>query len=101
MYSRLESSIQTEIIKWLRQRPHSFTYKHPPYPAGIPDIHHLEHGFAFYFEVKRTNKDKARKLQKLRIKKLRKAGCICDVVYSLDDVKVIISKTLSKTKGKT
>ena len=87
---KLESAIQTDIIKWLKCRPNSFTYKHPPYPAGIPDIHHLENGNSYWFEVKRTSKDKARKLQKLRMKKLRKAGCVALVVRSLKKVQKVI-----------
>ncbi len=94
---KLESSIQSDIIKWLRKRPHSDTYKHPPYPEGTPDIHHLEKGISFYFEVKRTQSDKARPNQKKRMKQLRKAGAICKVVRSLRDVQIIISKTLSIT----
>ena len=99
MATRLESKIQTDILKWLKARPKTFTYKHPPSPSGIPDIHHIESGVGFWFEVKRTHKDKARKLQKLRMKKLRKAGNITKVVRSLDEVKYIIGITLSKTKG--
>lgn len=89
---QLESKIQSDIIKWLKRRPNSFTYKHEPYPTGMPDIHHIEEGIGFWFEVKRTKKDKARDIQNLRIKQLKKAGNIAKVVRSLDEVKSIIYK---------
>ena len=88
----LESKIQSDIIKWLKKRPNTFTYKHEPVPTGIPDIHHIENGISFYFEVKRTAKDMPRKMQKLRIKQLKKAGAIAKVVRSLREVRQIIYK---------
>ena len=88
----LESKIQSDILKWLKRRPNTVTYKHCPDPAGIPDIHHIEKGHAFYFEVKRTAKDKARYLQRLRIRDLRKAGATAKVVRSVDDVEKQIRK---------
>ena len=95
----LESKIQSDIIKWLKRRPNTFSYKHCPDPKGMPDIHHIERGHSFHFEVKRTVKDKARYIQKLRIKKLRQAGATAKVVRSLDEVKKIVRDHLSITKG--
>lgn len=95
MILKLESSIQSDIISYLKSRPKSDTYKHPPYPDGTPDIHHTERGKSFYFEVKRTEEDKPRKTQRLRMKKLRKAGAVCKVVRSVDEVVYILSKHLS------
>ena len=86
----LESKIQSDIIKWLKSRPNTFTYKHQPDPKGIPDVHHIEQGHAFYFEVKRTASDDARKLQKKRIRQLRKAGATALVVRSVADVRKAI-----------
>lgn len=91
----LESKIQSDILKYLRSRPNTFSYKHLPSPKGIPDIHHIEQGHAFYFEVKRTVKDKARHMQKLRIKELRKAGATAHVVRSVGEVRDIIRAYLS------
>lgn len=90
----LESKIQSDILKWLKSRPNTFTYKHEPVPTGIPDIHHIENGISFYFEVKRTVKDKPREIQKLRIKQLKKAGAVAKVVRSLREVKDIIYKNV-------
>ena len=92
----LESKIQADIIKYLKSRPNSVTYKHCPSPTGIPDVHHIERGHAFYFEVKRTEKDKARPIQKLRITELREAGATAKVVRSVDDVIKAIDKKASE-----
>lgn len=87
---RLESSIQTEILNKLKKRDNSFSYKHPPQPSGIPDIHHIENGVSYWFEVKRSSKHKATKLQLLRHKQLRKAGSVVFVVWSWKQVKEIL-----------
>lgn len=87
---KLESAIQAEIIAWLQKRPNSVTYKHPPNPSGMPDIAHFENGIPYFFEVKRTAKDKPRKLQLYRHDKLSKAGCIVNTVHSLKQVKKVI-----------
>lgn len=88
----LESKLQAKIIKYLKTRPNTVTYKHPPSPTGTPDVIHIEQGHAFYFEVKRTKKDKPRPDQKYRIMKLNKAGATAKVVRSVDEVKQIVRK---------
>lgn len=89
----LESKIQTKMLKWLRKRPKSFTYKHDPSPAGIPDIHHIENGHSYWFEVKRSKKHKPKPLQLYQHKKLREAGATIEVVWELSQVKEVLSKT--------
>ena len=93
---RLESSIQSEIIKKLKKRKKSFTHKHCPDPVGYPDIEHLEKGILFVFEVKRTADDEPTPIQKLRHKQLKKAGAIVKVVWSWQQVLDILNKTLNK-----
>ena len=83
---KLESSIQTDILKYLRLRPKTFTYKHEPSPTGIPDIHHVEDGKSIWFEVKRSKKHKPTKIQKRQHKQLRKAGAKVYVVWKLVQV---------------
>ena len=85
----LESAIQAKIIKWLKTRPNSVTYKHLPYPSGIPDIVHYENTKVYFFEVKRTVKDKPRPIQKYRMGQLKKAGIFTKVVRSLEEVKQV------------
>ena len=87
---KLESKIQSEIIKWLKKRPNSYTYKHEPTPSGIPDIHHMENGIHYWFEVKRTAKEQPSPIQLYRHKQLREAGDNVHVVYILQQVKDII-----------
>ncbi len=87
---RLESAIQGEILKKLKKRDHSFTYKHCPVPSGIPDIHHIENGISYWFEVKRSEKHLPTPLQLLRHKHLREAGCLVFVVWSWQQVKAVL-----------
>jgi penicillin-binding protein-related factor A (putative recombinase) len=91
---KLESKIQSEIIKYLKTRKDTFTYKHDPYPTGYPDIEHIENGKVFLFEVKRTLKHEATPLQILRHKQLSKAGAIVEIVYNLKQVKQTLNKYL-------
>lgn len=93
---RLESSIEAEIIKNLKKRKKSDTYKHVPVPAGQPDIEHLEKGTRFCFEVKRDKDHEASPIQKYRHQQLRKAGAIVKVVWSWDQVLKTLNKTLNK-----
>lgn len=95
---KLESKIQTDIIKYLKLRPNSFVFKCEPTPTGIPDISALLNGVQFYFEVKRSKKHKPTKIQKYRHKQLRKAGANVYVVWKLSQV-IKIMLQLSCTKG--
>lgn len=88
--AKLESAIQTDIIKVLESLGY-FVYKHPPYPTGMPDIHAIQYGKHYWFEVKRSKVDfkkkfKNKALQKLRRKLLRKAGDVACVVWTVDHV---------------
>lgn len=86
----LESVIQTKILKYLKTRPNSFTYKHEPVPKGIPDIHHIENGKSYWFEVKRSAKHIPTKIQQYRHKQLKKAGSMVYVVWDLKQVKGVL-----------
>jgi len=89
----LESKIQSKIITYLKSRKgDTVTYKHPPYPKGIPDIIHYERSRSYLFEVKRTMTDKAKTIQKYRMRELKRAGIIAKVVRSVKDVKKIMKK---------
>ena len=87
---KLESSIEKDSIKWLKGRKKSFTFKHPPIPTGFPDIFHLEKGKLFLFEMKRSKNHKASPIQKYVHNKLRKAGAVVHVIWSLDQIKEIL-----------
>jgi hypothetical protein len=90
---QLESKIQADIIDYLKGRTRkSLTYKHPPYPTGIPDVIHYEKGRVYLFEVKRTKNDKARAMQKVRKKQLKRAIIVVHIVRSVGEVKKIMKK---------
>ena len=91
---KLESKIQSEILKYLKSRSNSFTYKHFEYPTGMPDIHHIENGYHYWFEVKRSKNHKPTKMQLYRHKQLKNAGDKVFVVWSLDQIKRIINNPL-------
>lgn len=65
------------------------------YPAsdkwykGIPDIYFLHNGVAHHFELK-VLPDKPTKLQLYTIERIKSAGGIGGVCYSLDDVKDLL-----------
>lgn len=96
----LESKKQSKIIKWANRLQNTYAFKVNPPPNGIPDVHIISHGVPFYFEIKRTDKDHARKLQKYRIKQLRKAGGNAQVIRSLDEAKEVVARVLLKHKVK-
>jgi len=90
---RLESKIQTEILDYLK--PRGFAYKHEPVPTGIPDIHFIPKKGKknYWFEVKRSASHKPSEIQLYIHKKLRAVGDKVYVVWSLDMVKNVLSKT--------
>ena len=88
----LERDIQAQILKWLRNRPASFTVKLAAGPysmPGLPDILHIEAGKAYFFEVKRPG-GKVTPLQSSVMDKLIRAGADTGVVTSRDDVQQIL-----------
>ena len=100
---KLESSVQTDILKELKD--YGYAYKHPPSPKGIPDIHFMSVGGNLWFEVKRSSKEKPSSIQLVRHKKMRKAGQLVYVVWSWLQVKEIlneqaITKIPRKRRGK-
>jgi len=92
---KLESSIQSDILKYLRTIPKSFVYKHEPVPTGIPDIHFIINGKSIWFEVKRSKNHKPTPIQKRTHKRLKKAGCKVYVVWSVNQVVLKIHKVIS------
>lgn len=91
---RLEKYIVRDIMRALKKRPHSFTYKThgSGYQHwGIPDILHWERGKAFAFEVKRPGKDSTKR-QKYTQDVMRQAGVIVAQVTCVEEVLSIIAK---------
>jgi len=88
---KLESKIQSDILKYLKSRPDTVSYKHFEYPTGMPDIHHIELGVHYWFEVKRSKKHIPTKIQQYMHKKLSNAGDKVFVVWSLEQVRRVFN----------
>lgn len=93
---KLEKDIQAEIVRKLKKRAQSFTWKnHSTYysRAGIPDVMHIEQGILFAIEVKRPGK-KATPLQQITLDKLNAYGAISLVAYDWQMVEDVINSTI-------
>lgn len=91
-----ERAITNRIIAYLAGRPNSQTLKlwGSAVQAGWPDIMHIEAGQAFFFEVKKDERQKASALQRTMIERLRAAGAVATVVYDVDKVAEVVQNTL-------
>ena len=90
---RLESSIQTAIIGYLRGRG-AYVYNAPGSASsakGTPDILACVNGRWVALEIKRPDGDYgATKAQQIRIRQIHKAGGIAAVVTSIGDVATLL-----------
>lgn len=66
---------------------------------GFPDIHILHEGRGYYLEVKAPGNN-ATDAQKEEHNKLRAAGGIIGIVYSIDDVRIFLKSNNIPTKEK-
>jgi len=88
-----EKTIETGIREYLEGLGYQ-TYKiHVGQygPLGFPDLLVIKKGITSYFEVKNTGKE-PEKIQQMRIRDLREAGCIVDVVRSIGDALYALRK---------
>ena len=81
-----ERHLQAKIVRWLREngcfaRP----MNQDAYGSGLPDIFAIKDGKTLWFEVK-TKKGRLRKVQRLVIMEMVKAGANVYVVRSLGEV---------------
>ncbi len=91
----LERDITNKIMRALKQRPRSFTFKThggPYQRAGIPDIVHWENGKSYAFEVKRPGNEPTQ-LQALTLDRMAEAGVTVAVVHSVEEVLSVLPKT--------
>lgn len=82
-----ERNITDNIMRALKQRPHSFTFKAhggPYQQAGIPDIVHWENGRSYAFEVKRPGGEPT-DLQAHTLGLMSNAGVTVAVVHSVEE----------------
>jgi Holliday junction resolvase len=59
--------------------------------AGLPDLLAIKNGVTVFLEVKRPLKYKISDIQTKTINDLKQAGVIAEIVFSVEDVKKIIS----------
>ena len=89
-----ESTIVNAIMRYLRTIPCSVAYKNHGSTmgrAGRPDIEFFHGGKAWFFEVKVPGK-KATHVQRHELTRLRRAGCVAEVVTGVDMVHYILGK---------
>lgn len=91
-----ELALQGKIRKHLKTVPHCWNVKVKTADRqGIPDVLVCFRGYFIAFEVKRTSKDQATKIQQYELDKIEQAQGFAFVVSSVAEVKVIIDR-LSK-----
>lgn len=90
----LETAITDKILKYLNKEVDTCIAEKVmgnAFQFGRPDIHGCWKGRCFHIEVKTPDHgNKASTSQKIYMKRWRKAGAICFVAYSVDDVKKVI-----------
>lgn len=90
-----EATLIQSIRKYLATLPECFFWKEHGGQygtAGIPDIIVCYKGRFIALEAK-VGKNQPTKLQAATIDKIRQAGGIASVVYSLENVKTVLSET--------
>lgn len=86
-----EKNIQRSIRKYLKSLPDCWNCKGDTRDRrGIPDIIVCFCGLFIAFEVKRTDKDEATKIQKYEIGMIKRANGLAFVVSSVDEVKAVL-----------
>lgn len=92
----LESTIQNNIIDYLKRLPQctAENVHGNAFQVGRPDINACYKGRLLRIEVKTPDHGNTpSELQKGNLRKWAKAGAICFVAYSLDEVKWVVSKS--------
>jgi len=88
-----ESALRQKVVTMLRKEfPETFFYKVADrYTSGIPDIVGCHKGQFFGIELK-FGKNSLLRLQEHVLHKIRAAGGLAGVAYTLDDVRQILRK---------
>ncbi len=89
-----EAKITKQITAMLTARPDCWHWKvhgHPMQIAGIPDIAIVFHGLAIYLEVKAPG-GRVSPLQEHRMKQIRAAGGIAEVVRSVAEAEAVLKE---------
>ena len=91
----LEKTIQANIIAYLQKLPGctAENVHGSKYQVGRPDINACYQGRLIRMEVKTPDHgNKPSEIQKENLRKWARAGAICFVAYSLEEVKQVISE---------
>lgn len=90
----LERTVVKNILKRLRARGGFWIKVHgsPFQIAGIPDIIGCYHGRFIGFEVKRDASGKATPLQLYMLKKIRAAGGVTALIFTVDKAEAILDR---------
>ena len=92
----LESTIQNNIIDYLKRLPECIAENvhGNAFQVGRPDVNACYKGRLLRIEVKTPDHGNVpSELQKDNLRKWARAGAICFVAYSLDEVKWVVSKS--------
>jgi len=82
-----ERHLQAKIVRWLRESGCFVrAVSQDSYGSGLPDVFAIKDGKTLWFEVK-TGRGRLRKVQRLVIMEMVKAGAKVYVVRSLREVK--------------
>jgi hypothetical protein len=87
-----ENTLVDKIFKYLKTLDNCFSWKNHGNQysrIGLPDIVAVWKGKIYCFETK-VEGNKPTLLQQATIKKLKEAGAIAEVVYSLEEVKELM-----------
>ena len=98
----LESTIQTNILHYLKSLKHceAENVHGDSYSRGRPDINACFEGTLLRIEVKTIDHSNApTEIQKDNLMRWGRAGAICFVAYSLEDVKYVVSDKGLACKG--
>lgn len=89
-----EAQFQDKVMKYLRTtyKDYFFVWKvSERYQSGIPDIIGVYRGLMFFIELK-VGSNKPTKLQEVTMEKLKGAGAVGGVAYTMEEVQAIMSK---------
>lgn len=86
-----ESALMTKIKKTLEAMGLFVVKTHggPMQMAGLPDLLVIKEGRAIWLEVK-TDDGAVTKLQEIMLSRLRKAGCVAEVVRTVEDARCVV-----------
>jgi penicillin-binding protein-related factor A (putative recombinase) len=89
-----EKDLQKKIIDYIKsiggyvEKIHVTSYQ----SQGVPDIRCCFKGMFVAFELKKSQANKASELQLYKIKQIRDAGGIAEVIWSLEQAKEVLNE---------